>query len=148
MIAAIGGLVPARWFWLAGLLAVVVSQAVIISAWSDARAGTLPNLVLAALVVYAACAWGPFGLRAEQSVWFARRCRSPCNATMRWSPTRRRCRCHCRSAGISVHWGSHPAPPRHSRPDDRSNQGIGSNRLDAVHRRTTQLLRSTAAISG
>ncbi|MFN7982674.1 MAG: DUF6544 family protein [Vicinamibacterales bacterium] len=65
MIAAIGGLVPARWFWLAGLLAVVVSQAVIISAWSDARAGTLPNLVLAALVVYAACAWGPFGLRAE-----------------------------------------------------------------------------------
>ena len=37
----------------------------IMPAWSDARAGTLPNLVLAALVVYAACAWGPFGLRAE-----------------------------------------------------------------------------------
>ncbi|MFN7985781.1 MAG: DUF6544 family protein [Vicinamibacterales bacterium] len=65
MIAAVGWLVAARWFWLAGLLAVVVSQAVIMPAWSDARAGTLPNLVLAALVVYAACAWGPFGLRAE-----------------------------------------------------------------------------------
>lgn len=54
-----------RWFWLAGALAIVVSQAVILTSWSDARAGTVPNIVLLAVVVYGAFAWGPFGLRAE-----------------------------------------------------------------------------------
>jgi hypothetical protein len=54
-----------RWWWVAGALAVAVSQAVIITSWTDAKFGTLANVVLLAAAVYGAFAWGPFGLRAE-----------------------------------------------------------------------------------
>jgi hypothetical protein len=48
-----------------GLVAALVSQAVIVTSWSDAKFGTLPNVVL---LVFAGCvfaAFGPVGLRAE-----------------------------------------------------------------------------------
>ncbi len=48
-----------------GLVAALASQAVIVSSWSDAKFGTLPNVVL---LVFAGCvfaAFGPVGLRAE-----------------------------------------------------------------------------------
>ncbi|MBK7534882.1 MAG: hypothetical protein IPI49_05765 [Myxococcales bacterium] len=54
-----------RWFWLVGLLGVVASQIAIIGSWSDARFGTMANVILLAVVVYGAFAWGPLGLRAE-----------------------------------------------------------------------------------
>ncbi len=54
-----------RWFWLVGLAGLVASQIAIISSWSDARFGTIANVVLLAAVVFGAFAWGPFGLRAE-----------------------------------------------------------------------------------
>lgn len=54
-----------RSFWAVGAAGLVVSQAAIIASWGDARFGTLANLVVLAAVVYAAFAWGPFGLRAE-----------------------------------------------------------------------------------
>lgn len=57
--------VAPRWFWLLGAIAVVVSQLVIVSSWSDARFGSIANLLLLAATVYGAFARGPFGLRAE-----------------------------------------------------------------------------------
>jgi hypothetical protein len=54
-----------RWFWLIGILSLVVSQAAILSSWDDARFGSLVNVVLLSTVIYGAFAWGPFGLRAE-----------------------------------------------------------------------------------
>jgi hypothetical protein len=54
-----------RWFWLVGLVGLAVSQTAIIASWGDARFGTIANVVLLAVVVFGAFAWGPFGLRAE-----------------------------------------------------------------------------------
>lgn len=64
--AAVAALFTApRWFWLVGALGVAASQTAIIASWGDARFGTIANAVLLATVIYAAFAWGPFGLRAE-----------------------------------------------------------------------------------
>lgn len=54
-----------RWFWWVGLAGLVASQIAIIASWSDARFGTIANVLLLAAVVFGAFAWGPFGLRAE-----------------------------------------------------------------------------------
>jgi len=40
-----------RW-WVVGAVAVVVSQAAIVTSWTDAKAGTIVNVVLALAVVY------------------------------------------------------------------------------------------------
>jgi hypothetical protein len=64
--AACGALfVAPRGFWVCAALAAVVSKGLVLTAWSDARVGTLPNLLLAAAAVYGAFACGPFGLRVE-----------------------------------------------------------------------------------
>lgn len=57
--------VAPRWFWLVGLTGLLASQIAIVTSWSDARFGTIANVLLLAAVVYGAFAWGPFGLRAE-----------------------------------------------------------------------------------
>ena len=53
-----------RW-WVAGALAVVVSQAVILTSWSDARTGTLANVLLLAALGYTLASRGPASYRAE-----------------------------------------------------------------------------------
>ena len=63
--AAVVLLCAPRWFWLIGLVGLVLSQLVIVTSWSDARFGTVANLLLLAGVLYTAFAFGPFGLRAE-----------------------------------------------------------------------------------
>lgn len=66
LLAAVATLLTApRWFWLVGIVALTASQIAIFSSWSDARFGTLPNVLLLIGLVYGAFAWGPFGLRAE-----------------------------------------------------------------------------------
>ncbi len=55
---------PRSWFWM-GMLGVVLSQVVIFTSWSDAKLGTMPNLIIALFALYAFAAEGPFGLRAE-----------------------------------------------------------------------------------
>lgn len=57
------------WCWLLALIGALFSQVAIIASWSDARFGTLGNILALLVAAYAAFAWGPFGLRAE----FARR---------------------------------------------------------------------------
>lgn len=54
-----------RWWWVVGLAAALLSQAVILSSWSDAKFGTVANALLLAGVVYGFASEGPFGLRAE-----------------------------------------------------------------------------------
>jgi len=62
--AAMLFLVP-RWWWVLGALAVVTSQVVIVTAWSDAMVGTIANLLLLLAVLYGFAARGPLSLRAE-----------------------------------------------------------------------------------
>ena len=54
-----------RIWWVSGLVAVALSQAVIFSAWSDARFGTLVNLLVLLLALYGLASQGPWSLRAE-----------------------------------------------------------------------------------
>ncbi|MGZ5399872.1 MAG: hypothetical protein ACXWDL_10560 [Nocardioides sp.] len=53
-----------RW-WAVGAVAVVASQAMLFTSWSDARAGTVANLVLFAAVVHGYASWGPTSFCAE-----------------------------------------------------------------------------------
>ncbi len=55
---------PQRW-WVVGAAAVVVSQALIVTSWSDARYGTIANIVALVGVALGFLAQGPFSFRAE-----------------------------------------------------------------------------------
>ncbi|MEP6573434.1 MAG: DUF6544 family protein [Gemmatimonadota bacterium] len=54
-----------QWWWVVGALALVVSQAAIITSWSDARFGTVANLIMLVGVVFGFLTQGPWSLRAE-----------------------------------------------------------------------------------
>ncbi len=54
-----------RSFWIGGAVALVMSQAVILSAWSDARAGTIVNVVLLLAAAHAWFSQGPQSFRAQ-----------------------------------------------------------------------------------
>lgn len=55
----------ARNWWLVGAVAVVASQAAIVTSWSDAKVGTVANVLLFAAVLYGAAAHGPTSFDAE-----------------------------------------------------------------------------------
>ena len=54
-----------RGWWMIGAAALVVSQAVIFSSWSDAKFGTLANILLLAGVAYGYFTQGPASFRAQ-----------------------------------------------------------------------------------
>jgi hypothetical protein len=54
-----------RSFWIVGGLALIASQAVILSAWSDAKAGTILNVVLLLTVTHGWFNYGPQSFRAQ-----------------------------------------------------------------------------------
>lgn len=54
-----------RWWWVVGAVAVVVSQALIVTSWSDARAGTAANAVVLVAVLYGFASQGPMSPQAE-----------------------------------------------------------------------------------
>ncbi|MBL0278576.1 MAG: hypothetical protein IPQ24_21325 [Anaeromyxobacter sp.] len=62
--AALLPLAP-RWWWAVGAVALVASQVVIVSSWSDARFGSLPNLLLLLAVAWGFAHQGPWSLPAE-----------------------------------------------------------------------------------
>lgn len=57
--------VGARGWWVMGATAVVVSQAVIFTSWSDASAGSVANALVLVAVVYGWASEGPRSLRAD-----------------------------------------------------------------------------------
>jgi hypothetical protein len=67
LLTATGVLLAAqrRWWWIVGAVAALVSQAVIVTSWSDAKAGTLANVVLLAAVGYGVLSQGPTGFRTQ-----------------------------------------------------------------------------------
>lgn len=66
VIAAAGTVVPfPRWWWVLGALGLIASQCAIVSSWSDARFGTIANLVLLVGVLYGFASRGPLSLRAQ-----------------------------------------------------------------------------------
>jgi len=65
LLGAAGALfVMPRGFWLVGAFGILISQIVIVSSWSDAKFGTLLNVVALVAVVHGAFSRGPFGLHA------------------------------------------------------------------------------------
>lgn len=54
-----------RWWWALAAVAAVVSQAVILTSWSDAKAGTAANVLLALAAVYGYRSQGPTSFRAQ-----------------------------------------------------------------------------------
>jgi uncharacterized membrane protein YphA (DoxX/SURF4 family) len=54
-----------RWWWAVAAVAAVVSQAVIVTSWTDAKAGTVANVLLAFAAVYGFRANGPTSFRAR-----------------------------------------------------------------------------------
>ena len=54
-----------RGWWLLGGFALIISQGVIASSWSDAKFGTAANALLLVGVLYGFASRGPFSLRAE-----------------------------------------------------------------------------------
>lgn len=65
LVAAVLVPLAPRWWWVAGALAVVVSQAVIVSSWKDAKFGTAANVLLLLGAAYGFASRGPWSLRAE-----------------------------------------------------------------------------------
>ena len=62
--AALLPLAP-RWWWAVGAVAVVASQAVILSSWGDAKFGTVANILLLLGVAWGFAHRGPWSLPAE-----------------------------------------------------------------------------------
>jgi hypothetical protein len=54
-----------QWWWVAGAVAVLVSQVVIVTSWSDARYGTIANLIVICGVALGFLSQGPSSFRAE-----------------------------------------------------------------------------------
>lgn len=54
-----------RWAWAVAAVAAVVSQAVILTSWSDAKAGTIANVLLALVAGYGFASQGPRSFRAK-----------------------------------------------------------------------------------
>jgi uncharacterized membrane protein YphA (DoxX/SURF4 family) len=54
-----------RWWWAVAAVAAVASQAVILTSWSDAKAGTIANVLLGLAAVYGYRSHGPTSYRAR-----------------------------------------------------------------------------------
>jgi hypothetical protein len=54
-----------RGWWIVGAVTLAISQAVIVTAWHDAWAGTIPNIILLAAVVHGCFTEGPRSARAQ-----------------------------------------------------------------------------------
>jgi uncharacterized membrane protein YphA (DoxX/SURF4 family) len=65
LVGAVLLLAGSRHWWVAGFLAVLVSQIVIISSWQDAKFGTVANLIILAGVAYGFASSGPLSFSSE-----------------------------------------------------------------------------------
>lgn len=58
-------LMGARGWWAVAVVSMVLSQAVILASWSDARVGTIPNLLILAVVLATLLSPGTGGLGGD-----------------------------------------------------------------------------------
>ena len=65
MVGGVALLLGAQWWWAPAALGVVLSQILIFGAWSDAKAGTIANVILLIPIVVAALGYAPWGFRAR-----------------------------------------------------------------------------------
>ena len=65
VVAAVLVAAPSRIWWVAGLAAAILSQVVILSAWTDAKFGTVANVLVLVGVAYGLASQGPFSFAAE-----------------------------------------------------------------------------------
>lgn len=68
LVIAAGVLIAARgpsWWWAVAGVAAVFSQVVIVTSWSDAKAGTVPNAILGLAAVYGFLSLGPSSFHAD-----------------------------------------------------------------------------------
>lgn len=72
--------VGSRSWWLLGLVAVVLSQAMILTAWSDAKVGTVANVIVLAAVIYGLASDGPISFRAAYEREVSARLSTPVSA--------------------------------------------------------------------
>lgn len=78
VLATVGALLWApRWWWIVGLAALALSQAAIVSSWSDAKLGTIVNIIVLAAVAFGFASQGPVSLRSEYRREVERRLSSP-----------------------------------------------------------------------
>ncbi|MGV9012503.1 MAG: DUF6544 family protein [Flavobacteriales bacterium] len=54
-----------QWWWMVGASAIVVSQVVLMTSWSDARYGTIANVIILVGVVFGFLSQAPWSFRAE-----------------------------------------------------------------------------------
>jgi hypothetical protein len=54
-----------RYWWAIGILALLASQAVVLSSWSDARFGTVANVLIFVAVILGFASQGPLSFRAD-----------------------------------------------------------------------------------
>lgn len=59
IVAAVALYAWPRWWWAAAALAAATSQAVILTSWTDAKYGTIANVILLAAALYGAFATKP-----------------------------------------------------------------------------------------
>ena len=63
--ASVAFIAAPRWFWFVGACALVLSQWAIFASWSDAKVGTLANVLFLVTVVFRFASHGPPSLRQE-----------------------------------------------------------------------------------
>jgi hypothetical protein len=92
-----------HWWWAVGALAVLTSQAVIVTSWSDAMVGTVANLLLLVAVLYGFASRGPLSLRASTSTTSRTPGRRrPSSTSPR--PTSGRCRIRSSATSAGPRW--------------------------------------------
>jgi hypothetical protein len=99
-------IIRARWWWVVGAVAVVASQTVIFTLWSDAKAGTVANIILLAAAVYGFASQGPASYRAQY---------------------RRRVDVAIGCSGKVEQPAQHAQPPKQTAMDERKRPGRTSN---------------------
>jgi hypothetical protein len=102
LIATAGVALGAHWWWWFGLAGIVLSQILITGSWSDAKFGTLANVVIAVPLLLLAVDARPSSFRSRFArdrdvLWLGR----PVRHAPWWKPTSWRCRRSCRRTFVA-----------------------------------------------
>jgi hypothetical protein len=105
LLASFAFLTHARWWWGAALLAALLSQVVLFTSWSDAKYGTIANLLVLGMAIYGFASQGPLSLRAHYESDIAKHLASSSVSTPRVSEAELEAlpepvRCYLQKSGV------------------------------------------------